>query len=279
MKWIKDTGKKAMPFLMKKEWAHVNLNEKVLHHQKHTRLSWNRDNIWILTDQRSVAGVFWFRPGGYLLPTFDESIKECPPLPVRTDNIRGIMATEKNLNVIKKQLPEPDRPQKFKIMIHDGSPNSVQKKITAGIYMELADSTHWKELYPMELAYQKEEVYGSNRNMDDHVIALGLRRTLRIRDVFIIKRNGVVIGKANTNSSGRIWDQIGGVYIMPEYRNQGYATLLMRHINTCMNRKNRKLSLFVKTANISAVNLYKSCGFTDKGSFHLGYYNSPADVQ
>jgi len=275
MKWVKDSGDKALPFLMETEWAHINLNEKVLQRIKQGRTGWKREGLWILADGISVRGSFWFRPGGYLLPAFDQSLESCPPLPLKTASIRGIMSTVENMNLLTNQLPESDNPHEYRIMTHDNPIYTDPEKLPEHISFELADSSNWPELYPMELAYQKEEVYGNRRKMDNHVVALSFRKLLKTREVFILKRNGVTIGKANTNSSGRHWDQIGGVYTLPEYRDRGFATVLLKQIVTYMYKKDRKLSLFVKTGNKAALKLYKTCGFSDRGAFHLGYYNTP----
>ena len=128
-----------------------------------------------------------------------------------------------------------------------------------------------EELYPLEEAYQKEEVLRDPENLNTHYLKKRFHRQLSQFHIWAVYKGGRPIAKGGTNAEGFSYGQIGGVYTLPDERGRGIGRLLMNHISRELYEQGLKTSLFVRKDNPAALKLYKNCEYETRGDFRIVY--------
>ena len=116
-------------------------------------------------------------------------------------------------------------------------------------------------LFPLEEAYLLEEVLVETSSINKQAALLNLKKTLSTQNVFYAVYNKEIIAKVNTNAKGLYFNQIGGVYTKPQFRNKGISNYLMKHLLNNIYSLGKNAVLYVKNDNIPALTLYKHLGF------------------
>ena len=132
----------------------------------------------------------------------------------------------------------------------------------------LEDSDH---LFPLQEAYEKEEVLFDPREFQPVVSRLGFWKALCRQEIVSLWEDGTPVAKAGTNALTARWAQLGGVYTKPERRGQGLQKLLLAFLLARLAAQGRGACLFVKKTNPGAAALYRSMGFEDSGEFTIVY--------
>ncbi|MDR2019792.1 MAG: GNAT family N-acetyltransferase, partial [Treponema sp.] len=81
------------------------------------------------------------------------------------------------------------------------------------------------------------------------------------------------VGKINTNAESFTCFQIGGVYVLPEYRGRGIATRMAASLSSRLLAQGKNISLFVKKQNPAARAVYKKIGFKVLKDYRICYYS------
>ncbi len=136
-----------------------------------------------------------------------------------------------------------------------------------------AGPTDTRKLLPLQIAYEREEVLLPNRVLNTEATRRQLRSDLKQQLVFVAEVGGTPIAKAGTNARGFRYDQIGGVFTDPRYRNLGVAALLMDVLMRRVRQDGKAVCLFVKTANHAARRMYRNLGFDQGEEFVISYYH------
>ncbi|UTY32322.1 GNAT family N-acetyltransferase [Treponema putidum] len=127
-------------------------------------------------------------------------------------------------------------------------------------------------LCPMEIDYNESEVLAPGVKASYESCLKLLKKRINSHALYAVKKNGRYISKAGINASGFNWNQIGGVFTIPEYRNKGVGTAnMMMLVNDCFQYK-KKCALFVKIKNSAARQMYKKIGFTESCDFRISYF-------
>jgi GNAT superfamily N-acetyltransferase len=142
----------------------------------------------------------------------------------------------------------------------------------AGLRLRQAEARDLPPLFPLQRAYELEEVVVFPERFSDQSCRLNLRRTLRQQLVFMAELDGRAIAKAGTNARGFQVDQIGGVYTYEAHRGGGIATRVMSELLERIFRTKRMASLFVKLSNRPAIALYHKLGFRSLDSYRISYF-------
>jgi len=116
-------------------------------------------------------------------------------------------------------------------------------------------------LFSLEKAYLLEEVLQGNTQINHKAVLLNLKNTCADQSVYYGLFGKKIIAKVNTNGKGFGYNQIGGVYTIPEYRSQGISTCLMKTLLNDIHISGKKAVLYVKKENKPALALYKKIGF------------------
>jgi ribosomal protein S18 acetylase RimI-like enzyme len=130
-----------------------------------------------------------------------------------------------------------------------------------------------EKILDLQIAYEKEEVLIPGHRLNPGFTEKQLRQALKIQHMYGLFYKKTLVSKVSTNSLGHNFDQIGGVYTKPEFRNKGLASYLMYYLIEDIFSRNKGLSLFVKTKNASALALYDKLGFREFGPFSIAYYS------
>ncbi|MBP7264443.1 MAG: GNAT family N-acetyltransferase [Spirochaetia bacterium] len=127
-------------------------------------------------------------------------------------------------------------------------------------------------LCPLAEAYEREEVLTPIHRFDADGSRAAQARSLDRHIVYLAEADGLVVARAQTNARGYTRDQIGGVYVRPDYRRHGYGRIVVTALARDRLAAGRGLSLFVKEANPAAIGLYLALGFKDAGSYRVDYF-------
>ena len=117
-------------------------------------------------------------------------------------------------------------------------------------------------LLQLHACYLHEEVYGPGVTLGSAVVAREVERTLSIRTTMVALYRGRVVAKASTNGSGFLYDQIGGVYTVPRFRNRQIGSKVVVALMSALVKRGRKICLFARESNRIANRFYRTLGFT-----------------
>jgi ribosomal protein S18 acetylase RimI-like enzyme len=131
---------------------------------------------------------------------------------------------------------------------------------------------HLDELFALQGAYEREEVLPRGAAFNAPASRLNVQRILAEEFLLAAWLDGKVVGKINTNAESFTRNQIGGVYVLPEYRNLGIAGRLTAELAAELFRRGRNATLFVKTWNAAARSAYFRAGFVKTGDYRICYY-------
>jgi len=129
-----------------------------------------------------------------------------------------------------------------------------------------------EELLSLQEGYEKEEVMPPGDPFNRDACLSALRGNLRSQCVWYAREAGRIVAKAGTNARGIGWDQLGGVYTVPERRGLGLATALADFAAADREREGKRVALFVKLVNAPAIRAYLKAGFKPDVDFRISYF-------
>ena len=139
------------------------------------------------------------------------------------------------------------------------------------IKIKLAGIKNLDELMPLRKAYEIEEVLLNSSEYIEASSRLRFSRSIMNKAVLFGAEGGTPVATCCINAEGFKWNQVGGVYTVPEHRSKGIAAMMMKQLARTSMKQNKDLTLFVKKNNIPALKLYKNCGFKESGEYRISY--------
>jgi predicted GNAT family acetyltransferase len=273
--------------LTENEWQHVAFSSRLM--EKRNAVFPNPRTVSIYLNR--LDGVTSFREtllvnrGGLVLPVLADGESNAPRFDVseliysRSRPLHSIMGETTRVARVEKALDRPVRAKiDYYLMVHDpidsprmdiGTTASVEKKMRIH-RAKLRDTV---SLYPLQREYEKEEVLLKPDLFNASASYLSLQRHLKQEIIFYAELDKRIVAKAGTNAQGIGFDQLGGVFTIPEFRNRGVATVLLQYLVDFLTRNNRGVCLFVKRDNPAALRLYTKLGFSRRGGFRITYYS------
>lgn len=151
--------------------------------------------------------------------------------------------------------------------------NFVQPAILENnIIIRPASPRDLESILPLQKSYEIEEVlpdpcmYSSSSSRQNLLSILN-------REISVVAvKDGEIIAKANTNGTGFVYSQIGGVYTVPRFRGMGIATATVSLLIDMIIKSGKQISLFVKTGNHAAIRVYLKLGFRQVCEFQITYF-------
>jgi predicted GNAT family acetyltransferase len=129
-----------------------------------------------------------------------------------------------------------------------------------------------EELCPLQAGYEKEEVLPLGTVLNPATCRLALNSILSKEQSLIACLDNRIVGKINTNAASFTRVQIGGVYVLPEYRGRGIGRRMTAVFAGELLARGRGVTLFVKKNNQAAQKIYRQIGFEDAGDYRISYY-------
>jgi predicted GNAT family acetyltransferase len=143
--------------------------------------------------------------------------------------------------------------------------------VPAGFETRRAGVEDEAALYPLQAAYEQEEVLTAIHRFDEAGCRAGLAKALREQVVLLGSLDGFIIAKAATNARAFGLDQLGGIYVAPPYRRRGIGAALVGRLVGTLAAEGRGAVLFVKSRNEAARHLYDGLGFHFAGPYRADY--------
>jgi ribosomal protein S18 acetylase RimI-like enzyme len=143
----------------------------------------------------------------------------------------------------------------------------------AGLILRPPDVTDIEALFPLQAAYEREEVLPPDTAFNPASCRLSLERIVRREYVLAACLGSRIVGKANTNAESFTRCQIGGVYVNADCRGLGIATRMIAAMVGELIAGGKGVSLFVKKWNAAARAVYRRIGFVSAGEYRITYYS------
>lgn len=188
--------------------------------------------------------------------------------------VRCIMGERTGTLLIEAQLPAaPSRAVEYELLAlpADWAP-TPPRPLPDGLLVDRATPADVDGILPLQTLYEREEVIPPGDPFDPETCRASLRASLSSQLVYLARDGGRPVAKAGTNARGLSWDQVGGVFTLPEWRGRGLATALVSRLAADRMAAGRRMCLFVKPANERARRAYARVGFVHSGSFRISYY-------
>ncbi|MDR2185851.1 MAG: GNAT family N-acetyltransferase [Treponema sp.] len=142
-----------------------------------------------------------------------------------------------------------------------------------GLVLRRAGTQDREALFPLQAAYEQEEVLPQDAPFNPAACRLSLECIVKREQILAAELNRRLVGKINTNAESFTRFQIGGVYVLPEYRNRGIATRMAASLSNRLLAQGKSISLFVKKQNPAARAVYEKIGFKIIGNYRICYYS------
>ncbi len=179
---------------------------------------------------------------------------------------------------------EPKASVAYRLMTRDrAAPRSAAPRAASasaaapaypGLSLRRAVPADLEALMPLQEAYEREEVLTPVHEFNRAACRASLARALERQLIFVAAEDGILVGKAGTNARGFSFDQVGGVYTLPERRGRGVALALMLALLEEVEASRKRPALFVKPENAPARALYRRLGFEDIGDYRADYFEA-----
>lgn len=269
-------------FLEKDEWGHVafvahlvdkgrTLFPSVLGNTIYlNNKSPNSDAIeeaMLATSQNLFLPVLRSGPG---TPEIRDDIKKL--LGASSRSIRTIMGRRTDVHLIQNCVPwNCSAAVDYHLMTQIGE---FQQPISKPGHLKIkrAGLRDAPALFPLQEAYEKEEVLLDPTKFAGKACLLLLQKNIKKETVFYATLRGKIVAKAGTNATGQHFAQLGGVFTEVASRNRGIGAYLMAGLLQYLQKQGKSASLFVKKDNFSAQGMYKKLGFRIKDEFRIAYY-------
>lgn len=268
-----------MAWLAREEWRHVALSSRLKDAGEVARFGQIADGrLWIRHQGTSIDGALYLSRYGVVLPAFDSHSQLDKDflqkvLRTRRDRIFSIIGMENRVLGVEEQMGGlPPDLQGYRMFTFDGTQIN-RLETTPELTLHRATPTDMDKLWHLEKAYLIEEVIRAGSKLDERSSRRYFLSTLKNQEMYYMKLGNQVVAKAGTNARGWKYDQIGGVFVMPELRGRGFAGIVMGRLLESIYASGRLPCLFVKNSNIPALNLYRKLGFTDRGPFRISYWS------
>lgn len=273
----------VLDFLIINEHKSVSLVDHFL--KKDTKI------LYILDERNVIWGVLSISPGGQILhclesdvvlPTIQEYFKI-----VRPARLFSIIGEQKYSDAIAKMFLQlygvvPKSTTEYALMEYNEAAaenaalkekvDSKKRSFLNGCQIFDCKDSDFDDLFPIQKAYEIEEVLVKKDSFNEKNSRILLRRSIQNAEVFGVRYNGRVIAKASINAKGMNCIQLGGIFTDMAFRNKGIATYLVKHLTHRFKKDGKTIVLFVKKVNSTAISVYINCGFATFGDYKILYY-------
>ncbi|MFP3040854.1 GNAT family N-acetyltransferase [Treponema primitia] len=238
------------------------------------------EQVWYLTDPDGTISAVLLRFGGMLFPVFGSTRN--PPLPrfiksfLGRISIRAVLGMLDEAELLETALASRGyhaaEHRNYDLMTLDSQSGWENCSGPQELVLRKPGFTDMDLLYPLQAAYEKEEVLPKDTAFNPVACRCNLSKILTREQSLIACLGTRIVGKINTNAASFSRVQIGGVYVLPEYRGQGIGRRMTAAFVGELIKAGRGLTLFVKKDNPAAQKIYRQLGFKTIGDYRISYY-------
>jgi predicted GNAT family acetyltransferase len=236
-----------------------------------------KDHAWVLTSDGMGASAMLLHSRGSLFPVFNGKTDITTPFflerALKNISIYSLQGLAEEVETLRRMLLplgiSGHETVNFRLMALENRPPPV--KTPDGLSFRRAERRDIDELLPLQAAYEKEEVLPTGAIFDIRTCRYGIERIIEKEKNLLALMDGRIVAKINTNAKSYSRYQIGGVYVLPEYRRQGVASSLTAVFSSLLLTESKGLNLFVDNENIAARKVYARCGFIDLAGYKIVY--------
>ena len=228
-------------------------------------------------DDILLCGLFYYSNGGTILPFFIEKTSEVEQAlrEFFSDRLIFCISGEKSsadfISQIVQSLKKQDikETRDFYFMEAHGNNAAIVRE---GYKFKPCPKSDSDFLYPLQIAYIKEEVVPEGVDINLPSERFAMDRLLKAGRIYVVTEdNGKIICKAQINGEVDSCILLGGVFTAEPYRRQGHAVFMMENLKNLAASKNKSCVLFVNCKNQAAVNLYQKTGFKETARYEIVY--------
>ena len=268
-------------FLLAHEYKCVSLMSHFL--KNDTRI------YYIIDEKNKLWAVFSISEGGQIMHCISDdsvlrTLKEFFSVN-RPQRLFSIIGEKRYTDEIEKIFlalfgTVPKAANEYNLMRYDkeAAENAAQSAafqkndFTEGCEVLSCTDSDFEQIFPIQKAYELEEVVVDKKQFNEKHCRILLRRNIQHGNVFVVKKDSKIVGKASINAKGENCIQLGGVFTELAFRNRGVATFLVKNLTRQFKNEGKRIVLFVKKSNTVAANVYKSCGFDSFAEYKITYY-------
>jgi predicted GNAT family acetyltransferase len=249
----------------------------------------SRSSLWIhsLPEERAIVrGALLCTSTGLAFPLFPEGVssesegaeadRELATLVVaRRFEAASVVGPARDVERLERALSlRPLVAVEYRLMrrLIPPSPPAPSRSKLPGLSIHAVGPADLEALFPLQEAYEREEVLTPIHRFDSGGSRAALARSLRGETIVAASLAGAFVGKAGTNARAFSLDQIGGVFVAPPYRRLGIGRLLMEDLLARLAARDKGAVLFVKTRNEPARALYRGLGFEEIDDYRADYF-------
>jgi ribosomal protein S18 acetylase RimI-like enzyme len=279
LRWRK-TGRsdeiRAEEFLRSQEYYGVTACAKFLSKRP------SNDQMWRLAASPGGAiQALIIRSGGMFLPVFGKT-RSIPPLhfmkgflgkpPVHA--VQGLLGDAELLEAALADRGYQAAEQRdYDLMSLETAPREEDLgAVPRGLEFRRPGVADFEAMYPLQAGYEEEEVLPRGATLNHAACRLALSKLLSKEQSLIACLDKRIVGKINTNAASFTRFQIGGVYVLPEYRGLGIGRRMTAVFAGELIAQGRGVTLFVKKNNPAAQKIYRRIGFEEAGDYRISYY-------
>jgi len=239
-----------------------------------------KDTVWLLKNKAGVITALIVRSRLSLLPVLAAGEQSIPPPyflrsvfnPVPVHSLQG---RKEDMLIMEAALEKvglyAEEKIDYDLMCIDHPPSDFHTPCTEVLFRK-PDSADMDALAALHAAYEQEEVLPATAEFSAASSRMNIERIFAKEQLYVAETAGRLIGKINTNASTFTRCQVGGVYVLPEYRGRGIARRMAGEFITGLVAQGRDISLFVKKTNLAARRVYQRIGFETLGDYQINYY-------
>ncbi|MFW5713018.1 MAG: GNAT family N-acetyltransferase [Spirochaetia bacterium] len=275
-----DTFTDLLRFILPLEHICVNFTSRLLQHSRPALPSPRESVVFIGINGGKIAAAVLVTSKGLLIPVHSDNLslsaEQIQPLLTQVyryvRRLYCLIGIEDTVRQYENLLKSPiDVRRSHYLMVRPKTRHLSPLHISADIHIHSLSEKDVRRVFPLEKAYQFEEVVVHPEHFNPSAYMLHFRKVVKTQRILFATLDTTPISKAGTNAIGINYTQIGGVYTAPEHRGHGVARALMHRLIEEIQATGRNSVLFVRTSNRSAIQLYRRLNFDIVGRYQISY--------
>jgi ribosomal protein S18 acetylase RimI-like enzyme len=241
-----------------------------------------RDAVWLLKNAAGDIIALMIRYNLSLLPVLSAAADTDlipPPYFLRgflsSIPVHSLQGRKEDMAIMEAPMEKvglhAEEKLDYDLMCIDHPPSGFYSPC-AGLTFRKPNSGDINALAALHAAYEQEEVLPAASEFSAATSRMNIEQIFAKQQMLVAELDGRLIGKINTNAATFTRYQVGGVYVLPEYRNRGIARRMAGEFITDLVAQGKGISLFVKKTNPAARRVYQRIGFETLGDYRIFYY-------